>query len=90
MNASLQRCQLVTDALILEGKKALEYKVAPDEVRLGGRVLRTYEESMAGETDDEIGFTEDESGLGDDDETENEGSGSEGSREGWLQRHSLF
>lgn len=39
MNASLKRCQYVTDQLIREGRKALEYRIKPSEVRLGGRVV---------------------------------------------------
>ncbi|KAI5803808.1 hypothetical protein EDC01DRAFT_471644 [Geopyxis carbonaria] len=39
MNASLKRCQYVTDQLIREGKKALEYRIKPSEVKLGGRVV---------------------------------------------------
>lgn len=55
MNSSLKRCHLVTDVLIKEGQKALEYKVRPSDVRLGGRILRAeddYYESM-GTNEDE-------------------------------------
>ncbi|CAG8977278.1 hypothetical protein HYALB_00010898 [Hymenoscyphus albidus] len=39
MNQSLKRCLGWTEALIDEGKKALEYRVIPGDVELGGRVL---------------------------------------------------
>lgn len=44
MNASLRRCQLVTDQLITDAKKALEYKVQASEVWIGGRVIYEDEE----------------------------------------------
>jgi hypothetical protein len=39
MNQSLKRCQALTEELINEGKKALEYHVRVSDVELGGRVL---------------------------------------------------
>jgi len=39
MNQALRRCMAWTEEMILEGKKALEYRVRVDEVKLGGRVL---------------------------------------------------
>jgi hypothetical protein len=39
MNQSLKRCLGWTEALISEGKKALEYKVRVNDIELGGRVL---------------------------------------------------
>jgi hypothetical protein len=61
MNKSLHCCLLVTDQLIKEGKKALEYSVKPSDVRIGGRVLIDEDEttldsvdmSAAEETEDE-------------------------------------
>lgn len=54
MNASLKRCQVVTDQLIAEAKKSLEYKVRPSEVRIGGRIISSYsDDEEAGDDDDE-------------------------------------
>lgn len=39
MNQSLKRCLGWTEELITEGKKALEYKVMVNDVKLGGRIL---------------------------------------------------
>ncbi|TGZ76417.1 hypothetical protein EX30DRAFT_375490 [Ascodesmis nigricans] len=39
MNASLRRCELVVDQMIRDAKRALQYCVQPEEVRLGGRVV---------------------------------------------------
>ncbi|KAL7266886.1 hypothetical protein RUND412_010550 [Rhizina undulata] len=60
MNASLKRCQFVTEQLIKEGKKALDYKVRPSDVHLGGRVLRTDddEEDINLENVDEISISD--------------------------------
>lgn len=50
MNQSLKKCLGVTEQLIKDGNRALEYKVDTAEVRLGGRVLTdlndTEDESM--------------------------------------------
>jgi hypothetical protein len=56
MNASLKHCQIVTDQLIREGKKAFEYQVQPSDV--GGRVL-VDEEDPYYETTDELTSMED-------------------------------
>ena len=80
MNKSLRCSLLVTDQLIREGRKALEYRVRPSDVRLGGRVLCDEEDfyespiesagiSAAEETDAEP-YAESE--LGTETETENE------------------
>jgi hypothetical protein len=53
MNQSLKRCLGWTEALISEGKKALEYKVRVD-IELGGRVLAPDElETPEDDTDNE-------------------------------------
>ena len=39
MNESLKKCMHRTEELILEGKKALEYRVRVGEIKIGGRVL---------------------------------------------------
>lgn len=39
MNQALKRCMAWTEEMIKDGKKALEYRVRVDEVKLGGRVL---------------------------------------------------
>lgn len=65
MNVSLKRCQFIADQLINEAKKALEYKIRPSDVHLGGRVL----DQDAEETD--IG-TEAETEDDHDDQTETE------------------
>ncbi len=39
LNQSLKRCLGWTEELIVEGRKALEYRVRVSEVELGGRVL---------------------------------------------------
>ncbi|KAA8894880.1 hypothetical protein FN846DRAFT_894679 [Sphaerosporella brunnea] len=46
MNKSLRGCLLITDQLIREGKKALEYKVRASDVRIGGRILRDEDEEF--------------------------------------------
>ena len=45
MNQSLRRCLNVTEQLISDANKALEYQVSQDEVRLGGRVLSPEEQN---------------------------------------------
>ena len=45
MNQSLKKCLSVTEQLILEGNKALEYKVHHEDVPLGGRVLSPEEQT---------------------------------------------
>jgi hypothetical protein len=39
MNQALKRCMAWTEEMIKDAKKALEYRVRVDEVKLGGRVL---------------------------------------------------
>jgi hypothetical protein len=39
LNQSLKRCMTWTEEMILEGRRALEYKVRVSDVKLGGRVL---------------------------------------------------
>lgn len=39
MNVSLKRCSYMADQMISEARKALEYKVRPSDVHLGGRIL---------------------------------------------------
>jgi hypothetical protein len=51
MNQALKRCMAWTEEMIKDGKKALEYRVRVDEVRLGGRVLER--ENVGGEEVDE-------------------------------------
>lgn len=51
MNLALKRCMAWTEEMIKDGKKALEYRVRVDEVRLGGRVLER--EIVGGEEADE-------------------------------------
>jgi len=48
MNQSLKRCLGWTEELIKEGKRALDYRVRVDEVKLGGRVLSPQEEEEEG------------------------------------------
>ncbi|KAH0610337.1 uncharacterized protein H6S33_011864 [Morchella sextelata] len=70
MNASLKGCQSIVDQLIMEAKKALEYKIRASDVHLGGRIL-SYD---AEETETEL-ETEAEEGTDDghdDDQTETE------------------
>jgi hypothetical protein len=53
MNVSLKRCQYIAEQLIEEGKRALEYKVQPSDIHLGGRVLTGDNgEEFEGETED--------------------------------------
>jgi len=66
MNKSLSGCLLVTDQLIKEGKKALEYKVRASDVRLGGRILRDEEDDYLDlESVDGDGLASDFSNTGD-------------------------
>ena len=43
MNQSLRKCLSVTESLIKEGNRALEYKVTHEDLQLGGRVLTADE-----------------------------------------------
>lgn len=44
MNQSLKKCLSVTEQLIAEGNRALEYKVHHDDIQIGGRVLSPEEQ----------------------------------------------
>ncbi|EPE31826.1 hypothetical protein GLAREA_11908 [Glarea lozoyensis ATCC 20868] len=57
MNQSLKRCLGWTEALISEGKKALEYKVRVD-IELGGRVLVPEELESPEEEEDNEGMSD--------------------------------
>lgn len=58
MNQSLKRCLGWTEALIDEGKKALEYRVRPGDVALGGRVLTQDEVEQQDEEADNEGMSD--------------------------------
>ncbi|KAF2427557.1 hypothetical protein EJ08DRAFT_353016 [Tothia fuscella] len=50
MNQSLKRCMTWTEEMLLEGRRALEYKVRVSDIKLGGRVLeRDVPEEEEGE-----------------------------------------
>ena len=51
MNQSLKRCFGWTEELILEARKALEYRVHVSDVALGGRVLHTDDDTANGVTE---------------------------------------
>ncbi|KAH6623836.1 hypothetical protein F5144DRAFT_595935 [Chaetomium tenue] len=53
INQSLKRCLGWTEELIKEGKRALEYKVRPSDVELGGRVLAPEELERRERSDEE-------------------------------------
>ncbi|KAI7475510.1 hypothetical protein KC351_g10028 [Hortaea werneckii] len=65
MNQSLKRCMYATEEMTREGRKALEFSVKVEDVRLGGRILTRHEE-------DEEGFGE---GVGDEEEEGDAGGG---------------
>ncbi|KAI7511332.1 hypothetical protein KC347_g3465 [Hortaea werneckii] len=65
MNQSLKRCMYATEEMMREGRKALEFSVKVEDVRLGGRILTGHEE-------DEEGFEE---GTGEQEEEEDGGGG---------------
>ncbi|KAI7286840.1 hypothetical protein KC345_g980 [Hortaea werneckii] len=67
MNQSLKRCMYATEEMMREGRKALEFSVKVEDVRLGGRILTGHEE-------DEEGFEE---GLGEQEEEGGDGGGAE-------------
>lgn len=58
MNQSLKRCLGWTEALIDEGKKALEYRVRPGDVALGGRVLTQDEVEQQEDDADNEGMSD--------------------------------
>ncbi|RMY85946.1 hypothetical protein D0862_11052 [Hortaea werneckii] len=66
MNQSLKRCMYATEEMMREGRKALEFSVKVEDVRLGGRILTGHE-------DDEEGFEE----GADEQEEEGDGGGAE-------------
>lgn len=79
MNVSLKRCQFIADQLINEAKKALEYKIRPSDVHLGGRVLdQDAEETDIGteagteDSHDDQTETEDGEDYDDDDDGDSE------------------
>ena len=51
MNQSLKRCLGWTEELILEARKALEYRVCVSDVTIGGRVLHAEDDALVGETE---------------------------------------
>ncbi|KAL1643104.1 hypothetical protein SLS58_005073 [Diplodia intermedia] len=53
MNQSLKRCLTVTEDLIKQGKKALEYKIRVSDVKLGGRILSPEDQGQSDSEDDE-------------------------------------
>ncbi|RMZ24990.1 hypothetical protein D0859_10965 [Hortaea werneckii] len=64
MNQSLKRCMYATEEMMREGRKALEFSVKVEDVRLGGRILTGHEE-------DEEGFEE---GTGEQEEEDDGGA----------------
>lgn len=66
INQSLKRCMYATEAMIGEGRKALQYHVRVSDVKLGGRILSGLDDDEI-EIEDELDFAagEDESGDGD-------------------------
>ncbi|KAI7222352.1 hypothetical protein KC333_g1160 [Hortaea werneckii] len=63
MNQSLKRCMYATEEMMREGRKALEFSVKVEDVRLGGRILTGHEEDEEG-LDDGVGDEEDEADGG--------------------------
>ncbi|KAI7538145.1 hypothetical protein KC331_g10530 [Hortaea werneckii] len=59
MNQSLKRCMYATEEMMREGRKALEFSVKVEDVRLGGRILTGHEEDEEG-LDDGVGDEEEE------------------------------
>ncbi|OJD36876.1 uncharacterized protein BKCO1_9000136 [Diplodia corticola] len=53
MNQSLKRCLTVTEDLIKQGKKALEYKIRVSDVKLGGRILSPEDQGQSDSEEDE-------------------------------------
>ncbi|KAG9237448.1 hypothetical protein BJ875DRAFT_369989 [Amylocarpus encephaloides] len=58
MNQSLKRCLGWTEALISEGRKALEYQVRVSDVELGGRVLPPDEVETPEDASDNEGMSD--------------------------------
>lgn len=67
INQSLKRCLGLTEELIKDGKRALEYQVRVSEVEIGGRVLAPPDEEEESSTDSEAPFEDDTSRTEDDD-----------------------
>ncbi|KAK0640418.1 hypothetical protein DIS24_g9378 [Lasiodiplodia hormozganensis] len=53
LNQSLKRCLTVTEDLIKEGRKALDYKIRVSDVKLGGRILSPEEQDQSDSEEDE-------------------------------------
>ncbi|KAI5809761.1 hypothetical protein DFH27DRAFT_629073 [Peziza echinospora] len=74
-NASLKRCTYMIEELIKEANKALTYKVAASEVKIGGRILGSDNEDEGDEDDEEEDDDNgrgENGGCGDGNETETE------------------
>ncbi|EOO02372.1 hypothetical protein UCRPA7_2123 [Phaeoacremonium minimum UCRPA7] len=69
INQSLKRCLGLTEELIKDGKRALEYQVRVSEVEIGGRVLAPPDEDDGSSADSDAPF-EDEASRTDDDDTQ--------------------
>ncbi|KAI6897756.1 hypothetical protein KC318_g10620 [Hortaea werneckii] len=69
MNQSLKRCMYATEEMMRDGRKALEFSVKVEDVRLGGRILTGHEEDEEG-LDDGVADEEDEGDGGDGAEVE--------------------
>lgn len=53
MNQSLKRCLTVTEDLIKEGRKALDYRIRVSDVKLGGRILSPEDQGHSDSEDDD-------------------------------------
>ncbi|GME26575.1 hypothetical protein GTA08_BOTSDO04772 [Neofusicoccum parvum] len=53
MNQSLKRCLTVTEDLIKEGRKALDYRIRVSDVKLGGRILSPEDQGQSDSEDDD-------------------------------------
>ncbi|RPB27411.1 hypothetical protein L211DRAFT_846222 [Terfezia boudieri ATCC MYA-4762] len=62
-DALLVRCEFMIDEMMTEARKALEYKVAASDVKIGGRVLRSDDEDEEEEDEGEEGDGEDGEGF---------------------------
>lgn len=60
-DALLVRCEFMIDEMMKEARKALEYKVAASDVKIGGRILRSDDEE---EEEDEDEGEDGEAGVG--------------------------
>lgn len=59
INQSLKRCMYATEAMIEDGRKALQYHVRVSDVKLGGRILSGLDDDEI-EIEDELGAVADE------------------------------